>query len=318
MNECIGGPVEEFAERYLNGSLAENEAEKFEEHYFSCETCHEMLVALQDIRSSLAAASRLEDASGAVTTVVSESGPAQPLRIVSRRASKPVQLGTPRRFVAWGSIAAAILVAVVLAAVALNRHPAGPQTAGNTPAAPKKIAPGTVPGSDTQPENGSRAPVQAENQNVQLASLADVQLPGYKAPELRGSEVNDPIQTAFASGMKSYTLGDCPEALAQFAHVPDGGPHGVAARLYGGLCRFKAHELSQAQNSFEAVIAAGDTPQLETAEYYLAQTMLLRSDAATARLWLRRTVSLHGDYQARAQAQLSRLVHIARQTWNVP
>jgi hypothetical protein len=313
MNECIGGPVEEFAERYLNGSLPEAEAEAFEAHYFACDTCHEFLLALKDVQASLEAAPRSMEATEPT---------AQPLRIVSRNGGKPVQLGTPRRFIAWGSIAAAILVAVVLTTMALNRHGMLHESAANLPPSPEQqerpAGPtGPLPDKSAPAPKGGTSGAEA-NHNVQMASLADLQIPGYQASHLRGSESTEAADLSFEGAMRSYAQGNCPAALNQFGHVPDGSKHGVAARLYGGLCHFKAHELSQAQSSFEAVIAAGDTPQLESAEYYLAQTMLLRSDAATARLWLRRTVSLHGDYQARAQAQLGRLVHIARQTWNVP
>jgi hypothetical protein len=326
MTECIGGPVEEFAERYLNGSLPEAEAESFENHYFACDTCHETLLVMKDIQASLAAAPRAE--SGHETGHESDS--VQPLRIVSRRDVKPLQLGTPKKFVAWGSIAAAILVAVVLTTVALNRHPAT-ETAGNTPSGAKSgpsaaSSPSAsrnavpVPGNDKGKSGGTSddAPNGAVDRNLQIASLADVQLPGYHAAELRGTEPADANEAAFERAMKSYAQGDCGAALAQFSRVPDNSQHGTAARLYSGLCHFKAHELSQAQSSLERVVTAGDSPQLETAEYYLAQTMLMRSDATTARTWLRKTVALHGDYQAKAQTQLSQLVHLARQPWHVP
>ena len=323
MTECIGGPVEEFAERYLNGSLPEAEAESFENHYFACDTCHETLLVMKDIQASLAAAPRAEP--GHETG--HESGSVQPLRIVSRRDVKPLQLGTPKKFVAWGSIAAAILVAVVLTTVALNRHAVTTQTAGNPPSGTKSgpsaasgpSASGNavpVPGNDEGKSDEARNGVL--DRNLQIASLADVQLPGYHAAELRGTEPADANEAAFERAMKSYAQGDCGAALAQFAHVPDNSQHGTAARLYSGLCHFKAHELSQAQSSLERVVTAGDTPQLETAEYYLAQTMLMRSDATTARTWLRKTMALHGDYQSKAQTQLSQLVHLARQPWHVP
>jgi hypothetical protein len=134
-----------------------------------------------------------------------------------------------------------------------------------------------------------------------------VQLPGYQPPLLRGGEAGDSSHAAFVTGMQAYSEGECGRAADALAKVPATAAEGVAAKLYSGLCQLKERDLDQAVASFTKVNSAGDTPELETAEYFLAQTMLLRGDVAGAKNWLSKTVALHGDYEERAQIQIAKL-----------
>jgi hypothetical protein len=52
---------------------------------------------------------------------------------------------------------------------------------------------------------------------------------------------------------------------------------------------------------------AGDSPQQEAAFYYLAQIALADNDATAARHYLSQTISLHGDFEKRAHAELNQL-----------
>jgi predicted Zn-dependent protease len=139
--------------------------------------------------------------------------------------------------------------------------------------------------------------------NSELASLADVRLPGYEQPQLRGEEPVNSDHLEFSTAMQAYLQGDCARAIESLAKVPATATDGIAAKLYSGLCQFQGRELDRAQASFADVVAAGDTPELETAEYFQAQTLLLLGDAAGAKNWLNRTIALHGDYEERAQKQ---------------
>jgi len=287
MMRCDGGPAEELAEQYLMGGLTEKEREHFEEHYFSCAACHEYLLRLKEIQSELG-----RDAGSQAA--------ARPMRIVARGS---MAKAVPFRLVAFGALAAMILMAVVLTELA-GRQGGRHREAAQTPANSLPVDGTSV--ANAKKETGA-AHDDAHSRQVEMAALADLALPGYHAPQLRGAETSDAQHAAFAAGMERYVAGDCTGAIEELNQVHDDAANGVAANLYAGLCQFKRKRLAEAQTSLEKVVAAGDTPQLEAADYYMAQTMLLRSDAAGGSRWLSKTIALHGDYEERARAELSRL-----------
>jgi hypothetical protein len=58
-----------------------------------------------------------------------------------------------------------------------------------------------------------------------------------------------------------------------------------------------------------SVAEAGDSPQQEAALYYLAQIALAENDIPTARHNLSLVISIRGDFENRARAQL---VHLSQ------
>jgi len=293
MTMCNGDPAEEVAELYLTGELSESERERFEEHYFCCDACHASLESLRAVQQEFR-----RDAL---------AGP-QPMRIVARGTRARA---IPFRLVAFGAVAAMLLIAAGLIARYIHH---GRTADGGIEVRETATASHSVDAATSTPRQQSDAGVSESASNIrsdprkiQLAALADIHLPGYHASQLRGGETVDAQHAAFAAGMRRYADGDCAGTLDDLRAVPLSASDGVAARLYSGLCQFEAGALADAQRSFEAVSAAGDTPQLETADYYLAQVMLLRSDASGASEWLRKTIALHGDFEEKAQAELNRL-----------
>jgi anti-sigma factor RsiW len=302
MTQCIGSPAQEMAEQYLAGGLPEQEAERFEDHYFACDLCHEYLLALTEIRDGLAR-EPIDIAAPAPSPNTQEQG----------RGGRLLMF--PARKMVWGSMAAALILGTVLVGIRQAGHISslGHDGAGSTASAkPQAAAPN---GGEPNPSAESKTAVPsagngaATGQNIELASLADLRMPGYQQPQLRGEGAADTDHVEFLTGMRAYAQGDCDSALEHLAVVPATASNGVAAQMYSGLCQLKGRELDQAQASFEKVAAAGDTPELETAEYFLAQTRLLRGDAAGATKWLNKTITLRGDYEERAQKQLARLAH---------
>jgi anti-sigma factor RsiW len=87
MTKCTKKPADEFLESYLLGTLPEDEAQTFEEHYFDCPDCLSQVEALQ-------AASRQ-------------------LHLAPRRGLRPT-LAWPYRVAALGAIAALLLIAFVV------------------------------------------------------------------------------------------------------------------------------------------------------------------------------------------------------------
>ncbi|WP_263351974.1 hypothetical protein [Acidicapsa acidisoli] len=297
MTQCSGGPAEEMGMLYLTGELSESDAESFENHYFSCDLCHGQVLALQAIRESLAR----EPVQ--IATPEQESRPVAPARTLGARL-----LAFPVPLAVLGSIAASLVVVAALIGVQRAQHVVPKATVGAAAIAPSHAAPASSKDEQTNPVDDAIAAnksgkLAAPPQNSEIAALADLRLPEYQQPQLRGEEPPIADHEEFLTGMQAYSKGDCADALSNLARVPVGAADGVAARLYTGLCQFKERTLGDAQTSFSAVIAAGDTPQLETAQYFLAQTRMLDGDSVGARKSLNQTIALHGDYEERAQKQ---------------
>ena len=136
-----------------------------------------------------------------------------------------------------------------------------------------------------------------------VSRLADLTMPAFQARTLRGQSGD----LNFDSGMKAYTRQDCRSAVKALAQVPAHGEDSLAARFFMGVCQMRDEDLGAASRTLESVANGGDSPQQEAALYYLAQVALERNDAGAARRYLARTVSLHGDFESRARAELTKI-----------
>lgn len=205
----------------------------------------------------------------------------------------PVAFTPPRRVLNWpqftvgfGALAAALIVGVItLRMVQLRTGPAQTNAV---------VQPGSPPAS---PQAAGGEPA------TQLAQLADLRLPAYQAPTLRGAGA----PSEFEQAMKLYNAGNCAGAIKRLSQVDAQSPDALAARFYTGLCQMHAGDLADSSKVLHQVAAAPDSPQQEAAWYYLAQIALAKSDAALARKDLARVVSLHGDLEHRARAELAQL-----------
>jgi thioredoxin-like negative regulator of GroEL len=255
MSDCIGAPAREWLERYVEGTLPEPEAQRFEEHYFDCARCLAELQAVQEAQEQL------------------------------RR--HPVSASSRRRVLSWpvmasfAAMAAALVMGYITVRTFRHAEPADKSAAVQSGAA----------------NSGAGQPAQ------QVAQLADLHLPPYRASTLRG----DNTDVAFERGMKLYAAGDCTGASKTLAKVDPKGPDGLAAQFYAGACRMQEGDSAGATSLFHRVASAGDSPQQESAWYYLAQIALMRSDVEEARQDLGRVVALHGDLESQARKQLDQL-----------
>lgn len=256
MNDCIGAPAREWLERYVDGTLPDQDAQKFEEHYFDCPRCLAELEAVQAVQEQL------------------------------RR--HPVSTAPRARVISWpvivsfGAIAAALIVGLITLRMIRSPQPA------NTYAVAKP-----APAASTSPANAE----------VQVAQLADLHPPAYHAAVLRDAEEDTP----FKRGMRQYSKGDCPGAAKILAQVPFQSSDRLAAQFYSGVCRIQAGDLTGAQKMLHHVASAPDSPQQESAWYYLAQIALAQSNVFNARADLNRVILLRGDLEARARKQLAEL-----------
>jgi len=262
---CIGATAEDQALAYLEGALPEREAEQFEEHYFDCPACLAQVQALQ--------------AAG---------------QVLARQAAVQLEPASRKRVLAWptavwalGAVAALLVVSVLWLRF-FNAQKVQPSTAHNSQAPQVIKVPAPQPTSPVQ---------------VAVSELADLAMPVFVAPNLRGENED----ARFLAGMKAYSSGNCADALANLAHVPTTVPESQAAHFYSGACQLHLHNLAAATADFGSVANAGDSPQQEASLYYLAQTALLSNDAPGARRYLKQTIELHGDFERRANATLSKL-----------
>ncbi|UWZ84477.1 zf-HC2 domain-containing protein [Occallatibacter riparius] len=270
MSNCIGAPAREWLEQYVEGTLPEAEAERFENHYFECPVCLGELQALQAAQEAL------------------------------RR--HPVAIEAPKRFFEWPTVwrpvagFGAVAAALILGFFGYRVMEHAPQTGGNV--AVTQPAPSAVP-----PVQPSASQGQPTTQVADLASIADLRLPQYQPPVLRDGSA----ESAFEHGMKQYIAGDCAGATQTLSQVDKSGPDGLAAQFYSGVCRIHSGDLRGAASILRQVASAGDSAYEESAYYYLAQIALAESNAAEARRDLNHVVSLRGDLVHQARKQLSEI-----------
>jgi hypothetical protein len=202
----------------------------------------------------------------------------QPRRVVKAPIPWPVRIGI------LGAIAATLLLGYL--GFRAGRETAQPSVAKGPASPATPIAPPKTPDTDTP-----------------VAVVADLTLPVFRAPNLRGQSGNP----NFGAGMTAYSKQDCAGAVKDLAHVPAQDEDALAARFYSGVCLMHEGNMAGASKSLQGVAEAGDSPQQEAALYYLAQVALVNKDAKAARHYLGRTMALHGDFERRARAQLKNL-----------
>jgi hypothetical protein len=151
MTNCIGAPARQWLEQYVEGTLPEDEAQKFEDHYFECPSCLGELEAVQAAQGAL--------------------------------RHNPISVTPPKRVFPWpilpamvgfGALAATLIVGLIT--FRMVGHVGQP--AGNVAVAPPP-AHQSVPNS-AQPNEAQPT--------VQIAELADLRLPDYHPSVLRGEQ----------------------------------------------------------------------------------------------------------------------------------
>ncbi|HEY2860277.1 MAG TPA: zf-HC2 domain-containing protein [Terracidiphilus sp.] len=119
MTDCIGAPAREWLERYVDGTLPDEEAQKFESHYFDCPRCLAELEELQAVQKQLRE---------------------HPISTAPR-----ARVFTWPMMVSFGAVAAALLIGLITLQMVRSPQPV-PNAAANHPAvtAPAPSAPQEV------------------------------------------------------------------------------------------------------------------------------------------------------------------------------
>lgn len=84
--------------------------------------------------------------------------------------------------------------------------------------------------------------------------------------------------SVFEAAMSAYLAGDYSEAVPGLEAVLAAGADPASSQFFRGASLLMLDEPARAADAFEAVIAAGESPYLAEAHYYLAKTLLRLGD----------------------------------------
>jgi len=152
-------------------------------------------------------------------------------------------------------------------------------------------------------------PSRAATAPVRPSMLADLTLPAYTVPTLRGGK----LDARFEAGMKEYAQGNCGRAINALSQLPAGDANARAAAFYAGACQMHLGDYASAATLLHKVADTENSPRQEAALYLLAQVALAENDPAAAHGFLERTISLRGDFVERARAEDLRITAILKE-----
>lgn len=136
-------------------------------------------------------------------------------------------------------------------------------------------------------------------------SLGKIELPPYNAPRVRTAPTD--AQRAFRDAMVFYSAGNCDATLSGLRRALVLDDSLLPARFYLGVCELERSRPLAAAPALEQVIAAGESPYLEDALFFLAHARIREGNLAAARAGLERVVSLRGNRRDEAQRLLTQL-----------
>jgi Putative zinc-finger len=132
------------------------------------------------------------------------------------------------------------------------------------------------------------------------SALARFDPPPWNQTRLRGAGTTD--EESLEKSRKAYAAGNyraCSESLSAIRLTE--------ARYYQGICLLLSGHPQQGADLLRETIAAGDTPYLEEAHFYLAKAFLAVNQPAAARDELRQAAAMHGDLEQQAILLLANL-----------
>jgi tetratricopeptide (TPR) repeat protein len=259
--DCVKVAREEIIEKYLVGTLSEEDRDAFEEHYFECARCFEDLQSLRAIRDEL------------------------------RLAGAEFETRTTRPFLRWAPAAgmAAALVLAVAVLVWMSRPPEAPPEATNTQL-PSRVELSEKP----QPSE----PDSTVASEPSLDQLARFEPPRYEPLTLRGAP--DESTERFRQGMERYRKADYEGAVVDLRAAAELDPDAAHIRFLLGISQLMLGQDSDAIDRLRATIELGDSPYLEEAHWYLAKAFMRRKDLGAAESQLQRLIQLGGSWSGEA------------------
>ena len=193
----------------------------------------------------------------------------------------------PRRARTWLMPLAA--AAALLLAVGLLRQEGRPRVLPSP--AQRPSTPGAAPAPSAAPD---------------LAALASFEPPRYVPRRLRGP-LGAAGDAAFRAAMQRYAAGDYAAAAEGLRAVVARDPDEPAPRFFLGVCLLLTDRPTTARAELQRVAAAGGSPYLEDARFFLAKAWLREGNLEQARLELQHVAALEADRAAEASGLLARL-----------
>src|SRR5688572_2034714 len=136
-------------------------------------------------------------------------------------------------------------------------------------------------------------------------SAGAVQLPRYTAPQLRSTPTE--AQRVFRQAMVPYSEGNCDDAVAGLRRAVQMDESLIQARFYLAACELVSDRPKSAEDQLHRVVAAGESPYLEDAHFFLAKARIQQGDITGARQELTRVIAMSGDRREEAQRLLEQL-----------
>jgi tetratricopeptide (TPR) repeat protein len=158
-----------------------------------------------------------------------------------------------------------------------------------------------VPTARVEPKAAQAQPAPAAD----FTQVARLEPAPYVAIRVRGSE--DAAELPFRNAMIAYSKGDYRSAAAGLETVARLEPKSPGPLFYLGVSELLDGRTPDGIAALERVVAVGDSPYLEQAEFYLGKAFLRQNDAEGAKRWWKQTAELHGDREAEARALLGKL-----------
>jgi TolA-binding protein len=137
-----------------------------------------------------------------------------------------------------------------------------------------------------------------------IALLARIEPPAYEASAADSARSS----REFRAAMEDYQKRDYSGALPGLRAAAQAQPESVEAQFYLGICLLLTNDRSDGIQELQAVTAAGNTPYLEAARFYLAKALLADRNIRGADVQLRVIVEMHGKLEKQAQALQAQIV----------
>ena len=111
----------------------------------------------------------------------------------------------------------------------------------------------------------------------------------------------------FREAMVPYAAGDCASAIPALGRALAIDAALMPARFYLAVCELREGRTDAAVEKLQRIAAAGESPYLEDAHFFLAKARIRQNDLTAARAELARVVALRGDRRAEASRLLGEL-----------
>lgn len=111
----------------------------------------------------------------------------------------------------------------------------------------------------------------------------------------------------FQRGMQHYQARDYAGAIPDLRAASDAQPDSIETRFYLAICLLLTKDRASGIEELKSVIAAGNTPYLERARFYLGKGLLAAGDVRGADVQLRIVAAMRGALEKQAEALLGQI-----------